>query len=195
MAYENVVWQLQCALQLHLDTVSSDQEIEDDGSGPLTNPAQSGQFRLFDDHEVQSESYVNPSFGDNFTINANAYRAGKRSDEWFRRLRRDVFPLLPKRDTLKPTRSVRIAILDSGIDSTDVFLGREMERVKYRSFLGDGFSEQPEDIVGHGTHTAALLLTVARNADVFVGRITADGEQWKSQQLVDVSGHALDKAC
>jgi hypothetical protein len=35
---------------------------------------------------------------------------------------------------------------------------------------------------------------VARNADVFVGRITADGEQWKSQQLVNVSGHALVNA-
>ena len=93
-----------------------------------------------------------------------------------------------------PTR-VRIAILDSGIDSTDSFLDKQMGRVKYRSFLGDQFPERPEDTVGHGTHTAALLLTVARNADVFVGRITADGEQWKSQQLVEVSGHALDNAC
>jgi len=59
MAYENVVWQLQCALQLHLDTASSDQEIEDDGSGLLMNPTQSAQFRLFDDHEERSESYVN----------------------------------------------------------------------------------------------------------------------------------------
>jgi hypothetical protein len=84
--------------------------------------------------------------------------------------------------------------LDSGIDSTDFFLGKEMGRVKYRSFLGDGFSELPEDAIDHGTHTAALLLTVARNADVFVGRITADGEQWKSQQLVNVSGHALVNA-
>jgi hypothetical protein len=56
MAYETVVWQLQCALQLYLDIVSSDQEIEDDGPGPLMKPA---QFRLFDDHKVQSESYVN----------------------------------------------------------------------------------------------------------------------------------------
>jgi hypothetical protein len=70
-----------------------------------------------------------------------------------------------------------------------------MGRMTYRSFLGDNFSDRPEDCIGHGTHTAALLLTVARNADLFIGRITADGEQWKSQQLVDVSGHALDNAC
>jgi Subtilase family len=124
-------------------------------------------------------------------MNANAYRAEKKADEWFDRLRKEVFPLLPKRTTTKPSRNVRIAILDSGIDSTDSYIRWEKKkgRVKYRNFVGGESSEPSRDAVGHGTHTATLLLTVAQNADLFVGRITPDGKQWKSQEIVDASDH------
>jgi hypothetical protein len=68
MAYENVVWNLQCALQLHLNSLSSEQEFEDDAFAPSMNHTQSAQpthFSLFDDHNVQSKSYVSSGFGNN----------------------------------------------------------------------------------------------------------------------------------
>ena len=45
----------------------------------------------------------------------------------------------------------------------------------------------PEDAVGHGTFTAALLLRVARNANVYIARVTPDGSTWDSNKVAKVS--------
>jgi len=63
--------------------------------------------------------------------------------------------------------------LDSGIDVTENYMFMNRSRIKYRSFLND--EEGMEDLIGHGTHTAALLLKVAPNSDIFVARVTASG--------------------
>jgi hypothetical protein len=76
------------------------------------------------------------------------------------------------RDSLK--NRVRIAILDTGIDRNDEVLLAFKERIKLgRSWVdniqeGDG---NDIDEFGHGTHTAALLCTIAPEADIYIGRV------------------------
>jgi hypothetical protein len=102
---------------------------------------------------------------------ANTLSRDKLSDGWFRRLRRVVFPMLPTNPRTEDR--VKIAILDSGIDLSEDYIFLNPDRIKFRSFLrGD---EGIEDLIGHGTHTAAVLLKVAPNADIFIARVTASG--------------------
>lgn len=73
----------------------------------------------------------------------------------------------------------KIAILDTGIDMSDAFISKHEQRITVQSFLLNDNSV--EDIHGHGTHAAALLLRIARNADIYVARIT------KTQHLSDLT--------
>jgi CelD/BcsL family acetyltransferase involved in cellulose biosynthesis len=69
---------------------------------------------------------------------------------------------------------VKIAILDSGIDLTEHFMWNNRKRIKCLSFLAD--EKKTEDILGHGTHAAALLPRVARDADIYIAQATKNGE-------------------
>jgi len=108
--------------------------------------------------------------------------AAGHADQWFKSLREDVFPLLPK--TPKQENRVKIAILDTGIDMTESFISMNRARITTQSFLLK--DSKVEDTHGHGTHAAALLLRVARNADIFVARITEDDELSDPKTIEDV---------
>jgi len=93
------------------------------------------------------------------------------ADNWFKHLREDVFPLLPKNPKLE--NRVKIAILDTGIDMTENVIRGYKQRIIAQSFLPN--ENEVQDLHGHGTHAAGLLLRVARNADIYVARITTNG--------------------
>jgi hypothetical protein len=111
------------------------------------------------------------------------------ADQWFKSLREDVFPLLPK--TPKQENRVKIAILDTGIDVTESFISMNRARITTQSFLPK--DSKVEDTHGHGTHATALLLRVARNADIFVARITEDDELSDPKTVEDVRLSKLPK--
>ena len=92
------------------------------------------------------------------------------SEQWFWRYR-NIFKVIP--ETPEKDDRVKIAILDSGIDLNENYIVMNRDRIKYRSFVSG--EEGIEDLIGHGTHTAALLLKVAPNSNIFVARITASG--------------------
>lgn len=96
--------------------------------------------------------------------------SGNHADNWFERLRNDVFPFLPQKR--KEGKCVKIAILDTGIDMSEPFISTNSTRITTQTFLSNETSV--EDVHGHGTHTAALLLQIAENADIYVARIAKD---------------------
>lgn len=87
---------------------------------------------------------------------------------------------------------VKVAILDSGIDLDHPWFSKKgqfcqempRERVKgYCSFLLGPIDDKggnqeginlAEDIIGHGTHVASLVLRLAPNAFVYVARVIDD---------------------
>ncbi|EHK26381.1 uncharacterized protein TRIVIDRAFT_63697 [Trichoderma virens Gv29-8] len=78
---------------------------------------------------------------------------------------------LRKPDSIQ-SQSVRIAILDSGIelskDQKDMY---DLEpRIRYRTWVEEDNTEWKDD-VGHGTHLAVLLRKIAPNAIIHVARV------------------------
>lgn len=71
---------------------------------------------------------------------------------------------------------VRIAILDSGIDTENPFLIEDQQRAdprikEARSFIHGTEPHEIRDEIGHGTHALGLLLKVAPGAEIYVARI------------------------
>jgi subtilisin family serine protease len=80
-----------------------------------------------------------------------------------------------------------VAILDTGVDVThDELHGlHRSKQLVYHNFVG-AESSIPRDDCGHGTHVTSILHKVAKNVDLYVARVSADGESWKSSQVTKV---------
>ncbi|KAH7094546.1 hypothetical protein FB567DRAFT_585915 [Paraphoma chrysanthemicola] len=83
-----------------------------------------------------------------------------------------------------PRDRIRVAILDTGVDVSEHFLHRFYLKgqIIYADFLPGGSSSKiPQDDHGHGTYITSILLKIAKNADVYVARVSKDGKQpWNS---------------
>ncbi|RDL36320.1 uncharacterized protein BP5553_05672 [Venustampulla echinocandica] len=98
------------------------------------------------------------------------------ADDWFRLYRAKVRPLLPHYSS--PSGRVKIAILDTGIDLGEDVISSLTDRIiKNESFLVD--DKSTDDLDGHGTHVAGLILRVAPNSELYIARIA------KNQSLLD----------
>jgi subtilisin family serine protease len=76
----------------------------------------------------------------------------------------------------RPLPAVKIAVLDTGIDSKHPFINGAMKtrRIKAaKSFVNTNSST--EDTFGHGTHVAKLLLDVAPEAELYVAKVAEEG--------------------
>jgi hypothetical protein len=78
-------------------------------------------------------------------------------------------------EKLPPWRKekIRIAILDTGIDSDDILIGTALENGRIqeaRGFVGD--DKDFNDKHGHGTHVTRLLLRIAPTAELYVAKIS-----------------------
>lgn len=105
------------------------------------------------------------------------------SDYWFHKLKSVVFPLLPICPR-RPKDRVKVAIISTGIDMTDSFISFHRERIHARSFLPG--IDSIEDTDGHGTHSAALLLRIAQNADIYVARVSRGGGDTTADRITEV---------
>ena len=76
---------------------------------------------------------------------------------------RQNLPQLSSAET-SPFPKIRIAVLDTGIDPTAIPTGRMVATWS--------LTEIQEDINGHGTHVARLLLRTAPAAEIFVAKIS-----------------------
>jgi len=76
-----------------------------------------------------------------------------------------------RRPAISDNKRIKIAILDSGIDLSQLCLDiyNTEPKIQYRSWVDD--SPDWIDEVAHGTHLAVLLRKIAPNAIVHVGRV------------------------
>jgi hypothetical protein len=91
---------------------------------------------------------------------------------------------------------VKIAVLDTGIDLTDSFLrgaGRIIETKDWADptsklvLLGRKPLPSAFDAAGHGTHITALLLQIAPDCDVYIGRVAdASGSMVEPDKIAEV---------
>ena len=74
---------------------------------------------------------------------------------------------------LPPPRRIRVAILDSGIDTTHPAFAAALKEghIETASFLDDKSLPSNADDDGHGTHTAYLALQVAPRSRLLVARV------------------------
>ncbi|KAJ0120502.1 Subtilisin-like protein [Diaporthe amygdali] len=84
----------------------------------------------------------------------------------------------------QPQNRIRIAVLDTGVDVTHDLLKGPWRRgqIIYQDFVKPD-AKLPQDEHGHGTHVTSIVLKVAENVDVYVGRISPDGEKFNSSQV------------
>lgn len=101
----------------------------------------------------------------------------KWADQWFRDLERIVHPLIAKnrKDRQKP---VRVALLDTGVDSKHPDFHKAIKLNRIKAFQGFPKSLDPlADRNGHGTHGASVFLRTAPHAALYVARIADDKGQ------------------
>ncbi|PVH85654.1 subtilisin-like protein [Cadophora sp. DSE1049] len=137
-------------------------------------------------------------------LHACTEEEGNAADDWLENvaeIRKDCF------DPRLIRRRIRIAILDTGIDFGHTFFSEELNRIAAReSFLDcrdpNSLQDNPrntKDTHGHGTHIAGIILQVAPDADLYIGRVvcgddpTRDdaqqitkGIRWAIRQGVDI---------
>lgn len=90
-----------------------------------------------------------------------------------------------------PSRPVKIAILDTGIDRDHyVFEARE-ENIKAKLNFYDSSQRYIPDLNGHGTFTASLILDYAPDADLYIAKIADKQNATPNAKIViDVSRQA-----
>ncbi|KAF2732580.1 subtilisin-like protein, partial [Polyplosphaeria fusca] len=132
---------------------------------------------MFDDHALS------PSTNTQLSL---------RADSWLRLFNETIYS--SRYDQLYKQRkmnTIKIAILDSGVDGTDQIIQQNRSRITYRDFVTDSH-DTPNDFVGHGTHTASVTLGIARNAHLYIARVVEGSKLKDPSTLAKALIHAAD---
>lgn len=98
----------------------------------------------------------------------------KWADQWFDDLERVVYPVINK-NRKERQRPVRVALLDTGVDSRHPDFRKALQLKKISEFQGFPGSLDPlSDQNGHGTHGASVFMHTAPNAVLYIARIADD---------------------
>lgn len=113
------------------------------------------------------------------------------TDDWVERFMRLVAQLHvdngdhPAQSNKTPSCRLKLAILDTGIDiNHPEFFGDE--RVKACKAWTSTSAD--EDSSGHGTHIASTILSLTRNVDVYVAKVTENNFLEHPDNVADVGG-------
>ncbi|NDI35524.1 S8 family peptidase [Chengkuizengella sediminis] len=77
------------------------------------------------------------------------------------------------------TNEVIVAILDTGVDDSHPLINTQM--LEGYDFID--FDSQPEDLVGHGTHVAGIIVTNAPNVKILPIRVISDKDEVQNTYL------------
>jgi hypothetical protein len=175
--HANIVGPLEAVLTAYgIQTEDLDSALGDDQELPLPVPKSALKTRNSSTTSMQSVGSansvdINPGLVELSSIDAKTTSDSMPAEKWFQDLQTYVFPLVSE----EPMRKVKIAILDSGIDLPIEVQYAYEDRLTYRSWM-EGDDTNGTDTCGHGTHAAGLLLKVSPHAEIFVARITRNGE-------------------
>lgn len=88
----------------------------------------------------------------------------------------------------KHDQRVKIAVLDTGVDSThnSIKAAKKGKRITILQSYVDGDSSS-EDSCGHGTHVATLLLKVAPEAHLYIAKVASGNKIPPNHKIADVS--------
>lgn len=102
-------------------------------------------------------------------------------------------------DSRRPKRRVRIAVLDTGIDTSHPSIETDAYRKeRLKGFLCEinGLKDDPDnarkDSHGHGTHVTRLLMRIAPEADIYVARVFKEQGNVESAYVASAIRHAVD---
>ena len=117
-------------------------------------------------------------------------------------------------DAPEDTRKVKIAVLDTGIDTTHEYIkktwkrptlgagGRRLNDAGYLNFLTTPPSTKiVGDAFGYGTHVAGIILQLAPDAELYVARVFRSGsfdqnsEPGCAQRVAEVSNIFPARGC
>ena len=86
-------------------------------------------------------------------------------------------------------RHIKIAVLDTGVDLTHPFIksAKKYNRIKLMENFVEGV-KNTDDLHGHGTHIAALLLEVAPGTQLYIAKVAEGGKIPANHKIADVSG-------
>lgn len=94
--------------------------------------------------------------------------------QWFVDLESDAHRVVGSRTTV---RQGKVAVIDSGIDWDHPNFQESIgeNQIIPKSFVNG--LDRKQDVDGHGTHTAHLVLKVAPNAKLFIARVYEHGTE------------------
>ncbi|RAO74151.1 uncharacterized protein BHQ10_010163 [Talaromyces amestolkiae] len=126
---------------------------------------------------------------------------GRLSDNFwqeFKTVEKCLAEYRPNSNPASHDRRVKIAVLDSGIDLNhpkiqDLILRSSRwnpDRLVSKSFVGLGESSDP---VGHGTHIACTIMSIAQGAKLFVGGVVGRNKVLDSEALAEAIRFAVEE--
>ncbi|KAF2962883.1 hypothetical protein GQX73_g10694 [Xylaria multiplex] len=81
--------------------------------------------------------------------------------------------LFPRTRRAPTTSSIKIALIDTGVDMSDPLIKGERARITGRSWVGDN-PDNYHDTCGHGTHLVRLVLQTSQTAHIFMAKVSDD---------------------
>ena len=104
-------------------------------------------------------------------------------DNWFKRIRETNQTFF---GGIKPEGSaVRVAILDTGIN--EKYPELQVNQIKDKWSFNPSLIEGHEDLDGHGSHAAAVLLRVAPNCTIYIARVFKDTRDVNAQNFAYIN--------
>jgi len=119
-----------------------------------------------------------------FLISSRAESA----DKWFETLESVVHSEISKN---RKDKQVRIAILDTGVDTTHPEIQNAIARKQIVGFFPNSYDSESTldpraDENGHGTHGTSVLIRTAPNANIYVARVADREGKLNYDRVVEV---------
>lgn len=86
--------------------------------------------------------------------------------------------------------SVKIAVLNTGIDLDNEYIEAHKERISGHNWLTEPKSKRLNDKHGHGTHIAGLILDLIPHSQLYIAKVT-DGGDADPETLAGVSTNTI----